>query len=39
MVGPSRFPAEEVLVDWDKEETDVPAGTAAKDKCRISGGC
>ena len=43
MVGPSRFPLEEVLVEWDKEETDVPAGTAkrlAKDNCRTSGrGC
>ena len=36
MVGPSRFPLEEVLVEWDKEETDVPA---AKDNCRTSGGC
>jgi hypothetical protein len=41
-VGPSRFPLEEVFVDWDKEETDVPAGAAkrlAKDNCRTSGGC
>ena len=36
MVGPSRFPLEEVLVEWDKEETDVPA---AKDNCRTIGGC
>jgi hypothetical protein len=42
MMGPSRFPLEEVLVDWDKEETDVPAVTAkrlAKDNFWTSGGC
>ena len=42
MVGPSRFPLEEVLVDWDKEETEFPAGTAkgvAKDNWQTSEGC
>ena len=42
MVVPSRFPLEEVLVDWDKEETEFQVGTAkgvAKDNCWISGGC
>ena len=33
---------EEVLVDWDKEETEFPAGTAkgvAKDNWQTSEGC
>jgi hypothetical protein len=40
MVGPSRYPLEEVLVDWDKEETEFPTGTGkgvAKDNWPIGG--